>query len=298
MAKADFPPTGLPVISAPHLAALLDHPRLRILDATWHLDGTDPAPGFQRAHLPGAQVFDVDGIADTGSPLPHMLPTPEIFAQAVGQMGIGTGDPVVVYDQVGILSSPRVWWSFRVFGHDAIWVLDGGLPAWMAAELPVEVGPARAVKAIDFQPRFRAERVKTAQQVAEALTQGLQVLDARPAARFAGLAPEPRPGLRSGHMPGAFSLPFMEVLTEDGSLKPVEALAQTFESAGVDLNQPLITTCGSGMTAAVLTLAAARLGHDQVAVYDGSWAEWGQRSDLPATTAIEERMRRPSDHGA
>lgn len=272
-----------PLITTEVLASRLCDPTLRFLDATWSLDGTDSRPAFFAERLPGAAFFDVDAVADRSSGLPHMLPAPEVFAETVGALGIGSEHDVVVYDQHGVRSSPRVWWTFRVFGHDRVRVLDGGLPDWRAAGLPTESGapcpaPAR------FQPRFRPELVRSLDEVRAALADGAQIVDARPAARFRGEAPEPRAGLRSGHMPGAKNLPFPDVL--DGArLKDAAELRAAFQAAGVDPTRPVTTTCGSGMTAAILALALFRLGREDVAVYDGSWAEWGGRDDTPVVGA-------------
>lgn len=272
-----------PMISTDDLAQRLGDPRLKIIDATWRLDGTGARGPFTQARIPGAVFFDIDAIADLASPLPHMLPTPEAFAGAVSAFGIGSDDEVVVYDQAGLFSAPRVWWTFRVFGHDQVSVLDGGLPKWVSENRPVEVGQPAAVKLAHFISEFRPGLVRASDRILPDVAGGRQLLDARPAARFQGEAPEPRPGLRRGHVPGARNLPFPQVLTADGTLKSREDLAAVFEAAGIDLSEQITTTCGSGLTAAILALAAARAGNSDVAVYDGSWAEWGA-SDAPIAT--------------
>ena len=247
-----------------------------VLDGSHHLPtaGRDAGAEFLEAHIPGARFFDIDGVADKASALPHMLPDEKGFALAMGAMGIGRGDEAVVYDTVGTTGAARVWWTFRAFGHERVRVLDGGLPKWRAEGRPVEAGyEASARPAL---VRAREDMLANIESRAE------QVLDARSAGRFAGTEPEPRAGMRSGHIPGSLNLPYTELL-DPGSraFRDRAALRAAFEAAGLDLEKPVATTCGSGITAAVLALGLYELGHTDAAVYDGSWSEWGSREDTP-----------------
>ncbi len=276
-------PPSSPLVEVDWLAANIGAPDLVVLDASWCLPATrrDGRAEFLQEHIAGAAYFDIDAIADHATALPHMLPDAGSFARAVGALGVGDGDRVVVYDGDGVLSSPRAWWMFRVFGHARVWVLDGGLPAWIAAGHALEAGAASPKPRI-FSPRFEAGLVASLEDVRAALRdRSASVVDARSAGRFAGRQPEPWPVLNGGHMPGALNLPSVEALAA-GSLKSPEALGAAFAAAGVDLDSPIVTTCGSGVTAAILTLALARLGRPLGRLYDGSWAEGGSRADLPA----------------
>ena len=277
-----------PFVSPEWLHEHLGDTRVKVLDGSWFLPGDprDPKAAFLEAHIPGAQFFDIDEIADTTSDMTHMAPTPEQFAVDVGELGIGSEDTVVVYDQAGLFSSPRVWWTFRLFGHGKVFVLDGGLPAWRAESRPVEHGPAPTPQAGDFQVLTpHPELVRDLKQVWRALDdRSEQIVDVRPAERFRGDTPEPRPNLRAGHMPGAISLPLPELMAGPAGLRPAPELQAAFARAGVDLQGPMVTTCGSGIAAAVTALALARLGHWHTAVYDGSWTEWGAHPETPVVT--------------
>jgi thiosulfate/3-mercaptopyruvate sulfurtransferase len=241
--------------------------------------GRDARREFLDEHLPGAVFFDIDTIADTGNPLPHMLPSPERFAAAVGALGIGDGDLVIVYDGAGLFSAARVWWTFRAFGHDRIRVLDGGLPKWKREGRPLEK-TVRAPELKTFTPRFRPALVRSLDQMKANLDRReAQIVDARSRGRFHGTEPEPRPGLKGGHIPGSKNVPFNEIVRA-GSLLDHEALRSIF-GRELDLSQPIVASCGSGLSASILALGLYQLGRDDVAVYDGSWAEWGRRDDTP-----------------
>jgi thiosulfate/3-mercaptopyruvate sulfurtransferase len=279
MADRDFGP----VVSTGWLAERLGDPGLRILDATWYLPHLrrDAQAEFREAHIPGAVYFDIDAIADRQQGLPHMLPVAATFAEAVGALGVGDGDRVVVYGGKHLIASARVWWTFRTFGHDRIAVLDGGFPRWREEGRPVEAGapsPARR----HFTARFRPDLVTALDGVRRNLeTRAVQVVDARSAGRFAGTEPEPRAGVRSGRIPGSLNLPYDGLFRPDGSLLPAGDLRRRFEDARVDFAQPIVTTCGSGVSACVLALGLHLAGRPDVPVYDGSWTEWGGREDVP-----------------
>ncbi len=276
-----------PLVSPAWLAERLDAPDIRVIDATWFMPG-DPRNAralYAERRIPGAIFFDIDEIADTDSDLPHMLPSPEKFASRMKQLGIGDGTRIVVYDNHGLMTAARVWWTFRVFGHEDVAVLDGGFPAWERAGYEIETGEPRPRMERHFTARVRSDLVRDLADVQRAIEGGrAPILDARAGPRFRGEAPEPRAGLKSGHMPGALNVPFPSLLNADGTVKSKEELKQIFEAAGLNANAAPICSCGSGITAAVIALALARLGRWDAAIYDGSWAEWGGRDDTRVVT--------------
>jgi thiosulfate/3-mercaptopyruvate sulfurtransferase len=270
------------LVSTSWLAAHLADPDLRVLDASWYMPGSgrDARAEYNAAHIPGARFFDIDEISDQRSPLPHMAPPSEKFISRMRAMGVGDGHQVVVYDGSGLLSAARVWWTFRLMGKMDVAVLDGGFPKWRAEGRAIEDMPP-VLRDRHMTVQRQAGLVKDVTQVAHSSKLGeAEILDARSAARFKGEAAEPRPGLRSGHIPGSKNVPFGTLLNADGTMKAPKDLAAVFADAGADLTKPVITTCGSGITAAILSLALERIGHRNHALYDGSWAEWGMYDDL------------------
>lgn len=274
------------LVSTDWLAKHLKDPDLRVLDGSWHMPdtGRDAKAEYEAAHIPGARFFDIDDIADARSDLPHMAPSVEKFMSRLRAMGVGDGHQVVVYDASGLMSAARVWWLFRLMGQENVAVLDGGLPKWLAEGHPTEDMPP-IVRDRHMTVRFQNQLVRDVTQVAHASKLGdPQVVDARSAERFRGEAAEPREGLRAGHIPGSRNVPFGSLLNADKTMKTPEETRAVFEAAGVDLSKPVITTCGSGVTAAILSLALERMGHSHWSLYDGSWTEWGMFPTVPVAT--------------
>jgi thiosulfate/3-mercaptopyruvate sulfurtransferase len=272
------------LVSTDWLAAHLDEPDLKVVDATFYLphQRRDARAEFEQAHLPGAVFFDVETISDHADPLPHMLPDAAGFAAAVGALGIGPGDRVVAYGGRGLIASARAWWMFRVFGHDRVAVLDGGSAKWKKEGRPLESGrPAPTPR--PFAATHHQELVADLDRVRAILERrDTQIIDARSRGRFAATEPEIRPGVRGGHIPGSLNLPYNDLFAgEDDRLRPDAEVRSAFQAAGLDLARPVVATCGSGVSAAVLALAMYRLGRRDAAVYDGSWTEWGGRRDTP-----------------
>jgi len=273
-----------PIVSAEWLKSHLGAPDVRVLDASWFMPGSRQTgrQAYDSHHIPGARFFDVDEIADTDSPLPHMLPPPEKFASRARRLGLGDGHRIICYDQNGFLASARAWWMFRVMGHSDVAVLDGGFAAWRANGGAIEDLPPSSTPDRHFTPRPRRDLIRELEQMKQIVAaSSMQVVDARSADRFRGKVDEPRPGLQRGHMPGALNVPYGELLKTDSAFKSEHEIKAIFAAARVDLSKPIVNTCGSGITAAILALAQAIAGHDDAAVYDASWCEWG----APATGA-------------
>ncbi len=272
------------LVSTAWLEAHLDSPDIAIIDASWHLPAAkrDARAEFLESRIPGAQFFDIDELSDTATALPHMLPSPEKFSSRMRKLGIGDGKRVIAYDAAGLFSAARAWWMFKVFGHEDVAILDGGLPKWKSESRPLEDGPANKPQERHFTARYRSMMVRDQKDVAAALKSGTaQLADARSGTRFRGEEAEPRAHVRAGHMPGARNVHYASLLKPDGTLKSPAEIETVFAAAGVDLSKPVITSCGSGITAAILTLGLTLIGARNHALYDGSWTEWGGNPDAP-----------------
>lgn len=275
------------VVSTDWLAERLHAPDIAIIDASWHLPTAkrDAKAEFQAARIPGAQFFDIDDISDSATTLPHMLPSAEKFASCMRKLGIGDGKKVIAYDAAGMFSAARAWWMLRVFGHDDVAVLDGGFPKWKAEGRPIDEDPPGKPQERHFSARFQSMMVRDKTDILAAIGNGKsQIADARSPGRFTGKEPEPRPGVRSGHMPGAANVHYATLLKPDGTLKSPDEIAEVFAASGIDVKKPVITSCGSGITAAILTLGLTLIGAKDHALYDGSWSEWGAATDTPVAT--------------
>jgi thiosulfate/3-mercaptopyruvate sulfurtransferase len=275
------------IVTTEWLASRLNAPGLIVLDGSWHLPtaNRDPKAEYLAEHIPGAVFFDIDDLSDETSPLPHMLPSTTKFASRMKKLGVGDGMKVVVYDTSGLFSAARVWWTFRAMGHEDVAVLDGGLRKWKADGHPLEDGPPMRRFERHFSPRQNMGLIRDKADIEGIVASGgIQLVDARPSGRFEGREPEPRPGVRSGHIPGSRNVPSGSLINADGTLKSRDELLAIFKASGVDPTQPVVTTCGSGVTATILSLALAVIGQTNAAVYDGSWAEWGADGGPPIAT--------------
>ncbi len=282
------------IVETDWLASHLDAPDLVIFDGSWHLPttGRDAKAEYLAEHIPGALFFDIDDLSDEKSDLPHMLPSTVKFASRMKKMGVGDGKRIVVYDSLGLFSAARVWWTFRAMGHQDVAVLNGGLKKWKAEGRPLEEGLPPQRTARHFTPLQNSELIRDLGDMKEYVAKGnMQIVDARPAGRFEGTDPEPRPGLRQGHIPGSKNVPSALILNADGTIKSKEELEKLFRAAGINPQEPVVTTCGSGVTASMLSLALAVIGQTNAAVYDGSWAEWGKDNGLPIETG---KAKQPS----
>ena len=274
------------LVSSNWLAAHLNDADVKIVDGSWYMaaENRDPHDEYATAHLPGAVYFDIDAISDTSNPLPHMFPDTNTFAAAVSKLGIANGDHIVTYDGGSMAAAGRVWWMFRAFGHERVSVLDGGMRKWREDGGAVDSGTADPAPT-SYTARLKPELVRSLDDVLSLIEdQREQILDARSTGRFNAVETEPRAGMRSGHMPGAYNLPYLDLLAEDGTMRPIEELKRHFTESGIDFSKPIVTSCGSGVSATVLLLGLHLLGHEKNALYDGSWTEWGGRADTPIET--------------
>lgn len=280
-------PAGQWLVETDWLEEHLHAPDLVVMDASWHMpaDNRDAKAEYLAGHIPGALFFDIDDLSDTSSPFPHMLPAPEKFSSRMRRMGIGDGSRIVVYDTLGLFSAARAWWTFRVMGVRDVAVLNGGLPKWKAENRPIEDGEPRRRTERHFTVRRDLELLRDRDDVQSAIkNKSAQLVDARSPDRFSGSVPEPRQGVRPGHIPGSSNVHYASLLQSDGTLKPADELMRIFAGTGLQFGRPVVASCGSGLTAGILALSLSLLGHSRTAVYDGSWTEWGSDESLPIET--------------